>query len=290
MDRYRRYVRTRIMRALGYIGGLALMLLCAASAENIKTPDVYLRVFPYGEALNYQRIKSVSAEERKILVEFLSEVIVYLKKNGQKDLASYSTTRELALLGEDWARDTLVSDFLLDPKCGAGKLGFLRDAKIISMIGEDLFRTERQIEDGDVGFAAPQEVVAGTIVVTLAKSSDFTEEVNNWARRVRSDGWKLQILRPWYRANEAKLKAWDFKAVQPGVEPTGLKHLDLPDVEDRSPLRQVAPPVTVSVTVPAQDLGNAMSPAHTGSGYLWTAALLLAICGGLLWLFRRKRS
>ncbi len=86
----------------------------------------------------------------------------------------------------------------------------------------------------------------------------------------------------WYRANEAALKAGDFRAVQPGAEPPERKPLaPAEEAEPAPPL----PPVSTPAAVP-----DTRMPEGAGNTYAWIAALLLAVCGGLVWLWKRQRT
>lgn len=93
------------------------------------------------------------------------------------------------------------------------------------------------------------------------------------------------IMREWYRENEAKLKAGDFKAVQPGAEP--------PDRKASAPAGGApsALPLGSKPTLnPASFPGNVQPSESSGNVYAWIAALLLVAGGGLVWLLKRKRN
>jgi hypothetical protein len=116
----------------------------------------------------------------------------------------------------------VVQDYLRSPSSG---IAFLNDAKVIPLIGEQLFKNEPLVNgSGDFQWLGAQEYARKDVVRILLHSGAFIEDVRDWAERLRPnmviddvsevDPSVTDLLRRWYRANEAALKAWDFKTVQ----------------------------------------------------------------------------
>ena len=246
----------------------------------------------FGKGLDHQHVRNLTLAQREQLRVYSRSKIEDMKRSGMEDAAHIADSESmlhLALLGDDWAREQVVKSFWNQSRGYASELHYLKDPKVIAMTGDGLFMEEEWYQRGDVRYKPTQETIAEVVIDTLGNSPEFTADVINWARRV--DQWavedgsrELKIVRDWYRANEVKLKAGDFKAVQPGAEP--------PDRKASAPAGGAPssrPPGSKPATAPASFPGNVQSPESSGNVYAWIAALLLTICGGLVWLLKRKR-
>ena len=270
------------MRTAGRMASLLVIMLLGCLAASAEPPGkvtrafaIDQRVFPPGGHVDKAAFGTLSAEERELLIWYLW---------------SLDDTVRLAILGDSKAREMVVADFLDTKKMSSGysALQALKDPKVIPMIGEELFKDEKLKQHGDVGIMPIQDIVRNVMLHALGNSAEFNEAVINWARRMDEDNWSdangIAIMRDWYRANEAKLKAWDFKAVEPGAEPPDRK-VSAPAGGAPSSLPSDSKPATAPVSFP----GNVQSPESSRNVYAWIAALLLTICGSLAWLLKRKR-
>ena len=255
-----------VRRALCHICAVALLLTSPNSAVSVLTKEeradaekLYDQTFEKGS--RHQRVRDLSQAQRDFLSEYLRTRI---EEQRRSENGVYSiTVLNLALLGDDWAREEVVKMFWKEPRANAVELKYLADPKVISVIGDGLFMEEDYYRLGDVGFGATQDNIASAFVYTLCNSPEFNADVTNWARRVNdwsadTGSIELKIVREWYRANEAKLKAGDFKAVQPGAEPPARRPWEQP--EEMRPAAELA----------------------------WAAALL-ASCGITVWFWKRRR-
>lgn len=272
-------------RAPGWTASLLVIgfLGCLAASEEppgkvTRAFAIKQRVFPSGRHVDKAAFGALSAKERELLIWYLWNL---------------DDTVELAILGDSNAREKVVAEFLNASQWGRGgsELKALRDPKVIPMIGEALFKEEKfeQEEGSDVGFAPIQETVRGATVHILGNSPEFNERVINWARRMRDDSSmnpeETAIMRDWYRANEAKLKAGDFKAVQPGAEPP---ERNASASVDRPP--SSVPGISSPNFKPISSPGSTQTQDSAGNVYAWIAAFLLAASGGVVWLLKHKRS
>ena len=281
---------------MNYLLKITLILLAFNSAvsrglDKQQVPEakkLYDQTFRVGAS--YQHVRNLSQAQRELLLEYRNGAIEEMRRRGENDrqIADSSAVLDLALLGDDWAREQVVKAFWYQPRERANGLLALKDPKAIAMLGEGLFLEETYYSSDDVGYKPTQENIAEVVIDTLGHSPEFNADVINWARRVevRSSITLTEAImgtmREWYRANEAKLKAGDFKAVQPGAEPPDPK-VFAPAGLEASFLPAGSKPPTAPVSFPGQ------SPEISGNVYAWIAALLLAVCGGLAWLLKRKR-
>lgn len=255
--------------------------------EQATAEKLYVELGRQGLSNYRQGSGTLTDEERHLVVELLRSEVDSAKRRFPKEAERLiqPTLQDMATLGDDWALTQCVSWFLAHESRGAPNvMRALKNPKVIPLIGEALFKEEKEEFDSDVGLEPTQQTVAQVIVYTLIESPEFEEDVRNWARRVSQNG-TMTIIRDWYRLNETKLKAMDFKAVRPGAEPSELKQ--------SAPVgTQATSPPTRGLLLPsiAKPLGNPPASGHFGNSYLLIGALLLAVCGCLVWLSRTKRE
>lgn len=248
----------------------------------------------FREGSVHQHVRDLSHAQRELLSAYLRSKIEDEKRHGIEDaeIAQSGNMHELALLDDDWAREQLVKAFWNNSRLNYHLLLSLREPKVIPIIGEGLFMEELPYRYRGEMLGPTQDYIAMIALDTLANSPDFSADVINWARGVERNWarrvvqpYNMKIMRDWYRANEDKLKAGDFKAVQPGAEPPERR--DYPsDGHSRSSL----PPGASAGTASSSSPGSTQTPASSRNAYAWIAALLLAVCGGLVWLLKRKRK
>ena len=252
-------------------------------AEKARAQELLNETFPNDKPLDRGRVAGLGEEERRLLIEVLRDYLAPFSDDKETLwLKGENRIFHLEILGDDWARQAYVEQFLKEGG-HTPLLERLYDPKMIPMVGEHLFENEEFKWADDVGHPPIQHNVAEMMVETLGNSPSFNSDVINWARRLRVEGWTVELLRDWYRANETMLKVGDYKAVQPGGEPPERKRL--PSVDRQPPLLPL-PVVSSAVITPRP--GTVEAP--DSSGYLWIAGLLLAICGSLVWLLRHKRN
>ena len=168
---------------------------------------------------------------------------------------------------------------------------------LIRYLSKGLFLPGRvQDWDGSIDEVAinrSKEAMRTMLMMVLA-ADEFSPEAKAWARsgldpsanqeRVR------EVVREWWKANEAAFLAEHYTAVKPGRNPLA----PAPSEKAPSNINEEPPPsppyLSAPAAPPSKVPGNAQTPDHSGNGYLWSAALLLALCGSLVWLLRRKRT
>ena len=264
----------------------------ALEREKIVAAEKLLdETFGKGRASDYQNVQKLTQAERELLKVYFRDRIENIKRSEKEDdthIADSQIMLDLALLDDDWAREQVVKAFWNRSRARASGLHYLRDPKIISMIGEGLFMEEETYQRGDLISYPTQDNIARVVIDTLANSSEFDADVINWARRVNQ--WsaeegsrELRIVRDFYRANEDKLKAWNFKAVRPGVEPPD-RNTSAPAGGVSSSMPPGSKPAPALVTFPH----SVLSQERSDNVYACIAALLLVIVGGLALLLRRR--
>jgi hypothetical protein len=232
-----------------------------------------------------ERIRTFSDEDRRLVIELAREGIENWRRTNPKDwmAACQSGLREMAMLGDDWAIVECTNWFLeYGTRAAPNTMRAINSPKVIPLIGEALFKAERLERSADLLLAPTQETVAEVVVYTLSNSSAFDEEVISWARRV-DHRYTMKMIRDWYRENEAKLKAGDFKAVRPGTELPKGKHTSSVEIQ----------PTTLPITAPPPDSATKVSATlattdSSGVGIYWILVPVLAVFVGSIWLLARK--
>jgi hypothetical protein len=246
--------------------------------EQVTAAKLFSEFRPY----SLERIRTFSAKERNLMMEVLR---IQLDKQGKPRNESVypDIIFDMAVLGDDWAIKEYVKYFLTyRARSEPIDMRLICSPKTIPLIGEALFREEKYELRGDVGFSPTQSTVAEVMVHTLSNSTEFNQDVINWARGINHK-YTMKMIRDWYRENEARLKAWDFKAVQPGAEPPEGKHPSSVKLQSTTALiaataRRSEPNVR----------GAPSTPDGSAVGVYWLLAFVLAIGGGIIWLMARK--
>ena len=167
---------------------------------------------------------------------------------------------------------------------------------LIRYLSKGLFLPGRvQDSDGsiDQGLINRSQQAMHTMLRMVMAADEFSPEVRAWALSNFGPSVKperaREIVREWWKSNEAAFLAEDYAAVKPGRDPLA------PEPSEKAPSNineeppQSPPPPPAPAVPPSKVIGDAQTPDHLGNGYLWTASLLFAICGTLVWLLRRKR-
>jgi len=218
----------------------------------------------------------------------------YLKKQHAKPGYDYEEFAQLEFLqlGDEPTIKRLVDKLHEWPQAWASQeLSLLErsgQASVIEAISDVLFREQpfEQLGTDAIGFPASFEVATAMLKI-VSDSPQFAPEVRHWANGVKAlygcQKENREIMRKWYRQNEAHFKSHDYRAVQPPVEAP----------RDDSPVRH--PLTNDSLSLPAShpsalSSGNAQTQESSRNWYAWIAALLLAGSGTLVWLLKRNRT
>lgn len=235
-----------------------------------------------------ERIRRLTDDERSLAIEHLREMVnsTIRKHPSDADRLNSRAILEMAMLGDDWAVVHSANDFLAKRRrVSLDGMLLLGSPKTIPLVGGALFKEDRVVGMGHVMNEPIQVEVNMLILHILGESSEFSEEVRSWARRTAVRRGALVAVREWYRLNEDKLKARDFKAVQPGSEPATS--------DTTAPVNVQAPPPPPSRphSGSSENSSNS-SPAFDlfGSGYLRIWVLFLSICGWIAWRVLKSRA
>ncbi len=143
-------------------------------------------------------------------------------------------------MGDDSGLQYFAESFRRGPRADwASRFEIVRNAKLISMVGDLLFKEEVfEWAGGDLGLMPTQSSAAVGILETLKHAPLFQPDIQQWGHALSKESTNpragvLKILREWYRENEERLKAGDFEGVRPGRMP-------ITDVSAATPQRFVA--------------------------------------------------
>lgn len=269
------------IKALICISVFASVATALEPSETAEAQQLQNQYFSSGT--HKHNVRNLGARQSTLMAAYFRKEIIDAEAEGKDaDYIRERSILSLALLGDDWARNEAVKMFWENSRTNAHLLAYLMDPKIIAIIGEGLFMEEEVYGIGDVYWGTTQRGVAEIFIETLANSPEFSADVINWARRMGRPP-DIKMMRDWYRANEAALKAGNFKAVQPGAERAA--------VPAAQAAREAASPIetttnTSSAAKPATDAGEVASGVNW---YAWVAALLAIGTGGFVWATRRAR-
>ena len=213
----------------------------------------------------------------------------YLRKQHAQPGSNYETFREdlfLQLGDEQTIKRFLDRLHQWKQPWASRELSKLQDsgqARVIEEISDLLFREEGFQYFGTDSLVPPASFeVASAMLKIVGDSPQLAPEVRHWAAGVKAlynhDKENREIMRKWYRQNEAFFKSHDYRAVQPPLE----KSVNSSSIE--TPSNRASAPISPSHT---DDIRMRES---LGNVYAWVAGLLLAICVGLVWLLRRKNT
>lgn len=272
--------------AMAIICSFALALGCnARSTETEATVRELFRDFrPY----NTERIRGLTEHQRSLMLDVLRDKFTKEReqmKDGKLEPSYASVVFEMALIGDDQALKEYCYYFLaFESRSNPVKMLLLCSPKAIPLIGEALFKEEHYEVPGDVGLLPTQSTVANIILQTVSIAPEFSKDAASWAGRALSAprGVDIKQLRTWYRENEAKLRAWDFKAIQPGEEPPVHK---LPSAAN---VKSTTPPIETPPRSEPKALDAPSTLDRSPGGFYWLLAFVLTIGGGIIWLMTRK--
>jgi len=198
----------------------------ALTADQLKEGRVLVsRVFQNKGRVDQAFWDGLPPEKRDLVLGELRWTIENRRQHsgGQEDFRDGGPALHLAMLGDQTGRTLTVQGYLMRPYERSDSILLLNDPRVISMVGETLFTGGELIQaDSDLIFAADREVVRKDILRLLVQTHAFTEAVETWAGRMGPekgiDPSGTELLKVWFKENEAALTAEDFKAVKPGAE------------------------------------------------------------------------
>lgn len=232
--------------------------------------------------LTMAKVRGLTEEDKSFLRAYYRDVL-----DRDKDSVNEIPFRlELAMVGDQEARDRIVRKWVGSYWQFPHDLLALENPEAIAEIGELLFLNEVDQMPYDVGYIAPQKTSCMVIVDTLGKSPTFNYDVQQWARRVRNAKGGLDLVRAWYRENEALLKKGDFQAVQPGrlpVEVEAAQPLPVEPVVNVEPVPNVPAAPTVEAT-------HELAPTSSEWSFAAIAIGCLVLLGGLVIFWKRRPS
>jgi hypothetical protein len=259
--------------------------------ERVAAENLLLQLRDGGSvAMFKERIQSLSNSDRNLLIVLLRDTVDYTSRKHPAEARVLNTIPlvELAMLGDDPALTERVKEFLTHgTRSVPTELLLLSNPKVIPLIGEGLFKDEKPQIVGDVYRRPTQETIKNVMLHTLSDSAEFNSDVAGWARRV-SGGDAIAVVRKWYRANETKLKAGNFKAVEAGPELSSSNgNPPVPSGGGATP--SSVPPLSPPVRSNGKPPADVLLPTSGGNGFLSTVVLILVVVGGLFWKFGRRR-
>ncbi|MDQ3566433.1 MAG: hypothetical protein M3436_20950 [Pseudomonadota bacterium] len=276
----------------------------AATLEVINYPEEPdpLKDHPLTEkvqALSKLNLEKRAEEARRLSPSERKELVSHIKKmsdryGGVMHDGAYSSQLTILYLGDEEMRRHLAQKFAESPNPrGLGPSG---DPELVPLLAPYLFREEPAWDTAHGDVSAPRLSISAcdTIAKIVGNSPAFTGEVGDWARRVQQPFGTpeyREILREWWRANEAAFKAKDFKAVRLGRLGPHSDVITKPDWATRLDTAPPIPPAAAVAPAPATKTPAAVAPAVARfDPTLWvfgSLTLLVAIaCGWIFW--RRK--
>jgi hypothetical protein len=258
--------------------------------EKVTAKRLYFELGPGGLRNFTDGRRLLSEGERSLLLKFLREEVNFTIQKTPKDAKrlTQGVNIDMAILGDELAITQYIESELRDRPHNLGsQILLIKSPRVAYVLGKEMFKEESLKSYGDLA-AAPTHFAAATIVLdNIRNSNEFSQNVVDWGRRMHleidDNSSGLKALRDWYRANEAKLKAGDYKSVEPGDVPPNIK---------RSPaaVMPATPSAAAPVVVSAIPSANSLSSPESKKGYFWGAVLILVTGGCLVWVFGRKRS
>ncbi len=256
-----------------------------AKAENLQT-NTFASVD--GKGSSQARIDALTDDERQLLVRFFHADLDLSRRSGRSESSLHSSPSavKLARLDDPWGLDAFARTFRNRPREDWHyQFNFVRNAKLIAMVGDLLFKNDVYEAGDDLGFLPTQSTTADGIIQTLMYAQQFQPDINQWGKELsdayrKGDGEVLTILREWYRANEPKLLAQAFTDIRPGRRPnTAVPEANPPRAETST----AAP--TESIPRPAASIPQRQPKSYVVEVVAFAALVLL---GALIVFFRRR--
>jgi hypothetical protein len=193
--------------------------------EQARAFDLYKRTFE--APIDHVRINALTDEEKTLLVAWFHGSLERRRRQGTSEyqLNSSPTADFLARLDDEWGTQAFASEFRRDPRrYWEGQFRFVRNARVIALIGEYLFEEEEYEIADDVELIPAQWSTARGVIETLKYAPQFLPDIGIWGKqledaRAASSADVVKVLREWYRENEQKLREGKFQEIRPGRVP-----------------------------------------------------------------------
>ena len=240
-----------------------------------------------GKGVDHRRIDALTEEEKELLVTYFHAQLDRRRKQSRPEssLRTSGTATDLARLDDSWGLEAVARNFRARPRKELSyTFKFVRNAKLIPMIGDLLFREEEFYSVDGSGYPPAQWTAAQSIIHTLKYASQFQPDIPQWAQQLE-DAWGkpgeniMNILREWYRENEEKLRREAFLEIRPGRTP----HPTLAPASVRPTAQQVVPELVASAPAAAVRLERQPKPDLIE----FIDLLAIASLGVLVFLWRR---
>lgn len=182
-------------------------------------------------ARNPRNIAVMNEQERQIMIRYYRDALEKLNEHGGEEIVNgwrrMEYRKELLKWGDadalaEAVKVVLEAD-LDDPRFGKAYTDLMDAARpeAIPLLAPRIFVDEPNIgvSFGDAGgYSAKSYGFASGFLRTMERSPAFSDEVRWWAKYhfgADSEGL-LQVMRGWWKENEAAFQAGDYKAVRPG--------------------------------------------------------------------------
>lgn len=288
-------MKTRnLLMALVVLAGLSAHPLRAnqsagnESSDSLKWSDVYDRSFH-----PLTLTEAEKAKFRAIILKRLAE--------STDDSEVQSLEEHLIRLGDTELAKTYISKRLDADLIHVGNcLINSGNPDVLLALGPVLFRDEPyRVAPGDVPISNPSHMVAiGIIPQLLSNSRAFNADVTNWIRKFtdhkinpifsQNPDAAREIIREWWKENEARFRARDFKNVTPGRlgPPPPVVEADIPITP---PMLRPTPTPPPPATLPPHPRLESQEPQTSGNLWPWLAGIA-ALLAAVALILKRKTS
>lgn len=208
---------------------IALVAPVLTDKESVEGETLYKRVFASDVEgpIDQRRIDALTDEQKKLLISrFHSNLEASRNRGSQEtDLISSPIASNLARLDDEWGIEAFASDFRSGPRANWDyRFKFVRNARVIPLIGDLLFKEEKYEMPDDLGIPPTQWTATEGVIQILKYSPQFLPDIGIWGRQLEDSLTQagdnpVNILRDWYRENEGKLKEGKFLEIRPGRTP-----------------------------------------------------------------------
>ncbi len=271
---------------------IALPPLASDEVKRAQTLDRETFSSRDGLGVNQARIDALLEADRELLIALYHFHLQRERQQGrsERSLSSLFLALKLARLDDQWGLESFAMQFRERPR-GAWdyKFKFIRNAKLIPLVGDLLFKNEVYEEHGDLGFLPTQGTTAEGIIETLKYAPQFRPDVSQWGQELdraarKGSGGVLTILREWYRENEEKLRAGRFLEVRPGQTPQRTVGAESESVS--ADAQEAAPAL-----LKPEPMSVAAVPLKESESYFIesVAVAALALLAGLLFFWKRRK-
>ena len=256
------------------------------SSDSLKWSDVYDRSF--------HPLTLTEAEKAKFRA-----IILKRRDESKYDFEVQSLEKHLIRLGDTDLAKTYISKRLDADLIHVGNcLIDSGNPDVLLALGPVLFRDEPyRVAPGDVPISNASHFVAlGIIPMLLSNSRAFNADVTNWIRKFNDDernpifykdpDASREMIRDWWKENEARFRARDFKNVTPGRlgPPPPVVEAGIPITPPKLRPTPTPPP---PATLPPHPRLEAQEPQTSGNLWLWFTGIT-ALLAAVALILKRK--